>query len=284
MINLRYLNISSCKKLTHMPSEMGKLNRLEKLSAFIVDEERGCSIAQLQHLNIGGKLEVLKLGKLKDPRVAREVNLKDKHNIRNLYLYKNRMDDDEAVDDVAVDVLEGLEPPQSISELLMKGGIELPRWLKNITDASFQKLIDISLDGFKGCKHLPPFGQLQHLEKLEIYRMDSIEVIGREFCGSNRDAAFPSLKRIVFGNLPKWKKWLSSSSEEEEDEEDGIIEQQALAFPCLTELEIRYCPELTSLPRLPSLQMLTVEKSMKLLKSAGSLRRERIPQNIEHSW
>ncbi|KAK1256591.1 hypothetical protein QJS04_geneDACA024445 [Acorus gramineus] len=244
MRNLRNLDISGCNELTHMPAEMGKLNSLEKLSTFIVDEERGCSIAELQHLiNLGGELEIKNLGKLKDPRAARQANMKEKHNMQSL-----------ALDEV----LEGLEAPQNIVELEMQGGTELPGWLKTITESSFPKLIEVRLYKFKGCKLLPALGQLQHLQTLEIYGMDSIEVIGREFCGSNRDAAFPSLKSIVFENLPYWKKWLSSSS--------------SVAFPCLTELKISNCPELTSLPRLPSLQKLTVVKSMKLLKSAGSLR------------
>ncbi|KAK1256586.1 putative disease resistance protein RGA3 [Acorus gramineus] len=269
MRNLRNLDISDCDKLTHMPAEMGKLNSLEKLSTFIVDEERGCSIAELQHLiNLGGKLKIKNLGKLKDPRAARQANMKEKHNMQSLALYS-----DEGVIDEQV--LEGLEAPQNIVTLAMQGamqslalyggggviddevleGLEAPQ---NIVKLAMEKLIEVRLYKFKGCKLLPALGQLQHLQTLEIYGMDSIEVIGREFCGSNRDAAFPSLKSIVFWNLPKWKKWLSSSSSSEEEDEE--------------ELEIRNCPELTSLPRLPSLQMLTVQKSMKLLKSAGSLR------------
>ncbi|KAK1280494.1 hypothetical protein QJS04_geneDACA015140 [Acorus gramineus] len=313
MTNLREIKISTYSRLTHMPMEMGKLTKLQKLSVFIVDEERGSSIAELGHLkDLGGELKILNLGKLKDPRVARNANLKEKRNIRSLDLVEG---ENKFVDDcVAMEVLEGLEPPQNIMELRMNGGTEFPGWLNlNMTESSFPNLIDVTLENFRGCKHLPPLGQLKPLERLVISGMGSIEVVGREFCGNNGGVAFPSLKKIKFKEMPKWKTWLSS-------EEDGNIGQQTVAFtrltelpclpclteltirkcpgltslpclpclteltidecpgltslpclPCLTELTICECPGLTSLPRLPSLQMLRVEKSMKLLKSAGSL-------------
>ncbi|KAK1279585.1 hypothetical protein QJS04_geneDACA015137 [Acorus gramineus] len=287
MTNLREINISTYSRLTHMPMEMGKLTKLQKLPVFIVDEERGSSIAELGHLkDLGGELKILNLGKLKDPRAARNANLKEKRNIYSL----------------------------DLMELRMNGGTEFPGWLNlNMTESSFPNLIDVTLENFRGCKHLPPLGQLKPLERLVISGMGSIEVVGREFCGNNGGVAFPSLKKIKFEEMPKWKTWLSS-------EEDGNVGQQTVAFtrltelpclpclteltirkcpgltslpclpcltgltidecpgltslpclPCLTELMIVECPELTSLPRLPSLQKLTVSRSMKLLKSAGSL-------------
>ncbi|KAK1317454.1 hypothetical protein QJS10_CPA05g00603 [Acorus calamus] len=305
MTNLRNLENSDCYRFTHMPKEMKKLNKLQKLPRFVVDEERGSSIAELRHLQLEGELKILSLGKLKDPSAARAANLKEKGGLRRLHLFKGSSKD-ESLDDVAVAVLEGLEPPQNICELRMSGGTEFPRWL-NMGESSYPKLDYISLFHFSRCKHLPPLGQLQLLKTLDIYGMSLIEVVGREFCGDNGDdVAFPSLDKITFGKMPTWKKWLIS------EEEDGITRQQSMAFTSLTQLQISDCPELTSLPSLPSLrelhiswcpelaslpslpslrelhiswcpeltslhslpslQELTVNSSMKLLKAAGSLR------------
>ncbi|KAK1292961.1 Disease resistance protein RGA2 [Acorus calamus] len=267
MTNLRNLDNSSCYELTHMPKGMKNLNKLQKLPRFVVDEERGSSIAALRHLQLEGELKILSLEKLKDPSAARAANLKEKGGLQILHLFKgSEAHFNESLDDVAVEVLEGLEPPQNISELQMFGGTKFPRWL-NMGESSYPKLHHISLFNFSRCKHLPPLGQLQLLKTLEIRKMSLIEVVGREFCGDNGDdVAFPSLDKITFENMPIWKKWLIS------EEEDGIARQQSMAFTSLTQLQIFDCPELTSLPSLPSLQELTVTRSMKLLKSEGSLR------------
>lgn len=57
------MNIRGCELLSELPNGIGELSSLKTLPVFIVGKETGCSIADLQNLDLHGELttNVLKM-------------------------------------------------------------------------------------------------------------------------------------------------------------------------------------------------------------------------------
>ncbi|XVF11434.1 hypothetical protein REPUB_Repub08aG0027100 [Reevesia pubescens] len=67
--------------------------------------------------------------------------------------------------------------------------------------------------------------------------MDEVHKVGLEFTGENQtNATFASLELLRFENMPKWKDWDFNEADE-----------QVVKFPCLKQLYIRNCPQLSLL-------------------------------------
>uniref|UniRef100_A0A6N2MHK5 Rx N-terminal domain-containing protein n=1 Tax=Salix viminalis TaxID=40686 RepID=A0A6N2MHK5_SALVM len=87
LINLCHLDITDTDNLNEMPSCMGNLTGLQKLSKFIVGKKEGCGIEELKGLkNLQGRLSIMDLHNVIDARRAVHANLRGKHNLEELEL------------------------------------------------------------------------------------------------------------------------------------------------------------------------------------------------------
>ncbi|KAL4285914.1 hypothetical protein AHAS_Ahas19G0033800 [Arachis hypogaea] len=86
MQNLRHLIIDHCESLSEMCPNIHKLCELRMLSAYIVKSEKGYSLAELRHLNLGGKLSIKGLGNVSSVSEAEDANLKGKRDLTELSL------------------------------------------------------------------------------------------------------------------------------------------------------------------------------------------------------
>ncbi|MCI56741.1 CC-NBS-LRR resistance protein, partial [Trifolium medium] len=61
-----------------MPNNIGKLNKLQSLTYFIVEEQNGSDLKELEKLNhLHGSIYIEGLGNVIDPADAAMANLKD---------------------------------------------------------------------------------------------------------------------------------------------------------------------------------------------------------------
>ncbi|XP_047965884.1 uncharacterized protein LOC125210371 [Salvia hispanica] len=121
-------------------------------------------------------------------------------------------------------------------------------------------------------------GKLPFLEVLYIKQITEMKLVGRELLGvetsssssfssSDDVVVFPKLKGLTFSGCHKWWEWEDITAEEEESVTFSVM-------PCLTRLSINWCEGMKKLPhrllrKASSLQMLSVEHSLELVKSYG---------------
>ncbi|KAL8499107.1 hypothetical protein ACS0TY_022178 [Phlomoides rotata] len=86
MTNLRHIFLKKCFELSHMPYKIGELASLKTLSLFIVGDRIGNQLDELEHLNLGGSLEIRHLESVKSHLIAKKANLIEKPNLRDLVL------------------------------------------------------------------------------------------------------------------------------------------------------------------------------------------------------
>ncbi|EHA8592265.1 putative disease resistance protein RGA3 [Cocos nucifera] len=255
-----------------MPRRLGQLSNLQTLLKFIVAQEDGRTITELQNLNfIRNRLEIKNLHHVKNQNEAMQANLGAKMRLNHLKLEWN-VDMDEAREpsstESAGDVLEKLQPHgRNLRELDIRGcmGIRLPDWMASaeLVLSSFPNLVKLTLWGLKRCEHLPPIGQLPLLKHLIVRDMHAVKAIGEEFYGDGGQSAFPSLEEFYLNGMPCLEEWHI---------EPTAVGRKIASFPRLNKLWITLCPKLTVQPCLPcSVEELTIEKSNEMLLSAGSL-------------
>uniref|UniRef100_A0ACD5WPV0 Uncharacterized protein n=1 Tax=Avena sativa TaxID=4498 RepID=A0ACD5WPV0_AVESA len=145
------------------------------------------------------------------------------------------------------EVFNGLCPPPSLEDLFLSRyfGRRPPIWMQAPSAAAFKSLRFIDLFGLPKCNQLPNgLCVMLNLEDIWIRHAPSIEVVGPDFQslasgdgGAVVTRPFPKLKKLVLGNLPRWKEW-------DWEEEQG----KAMAMPSLEELSIISC-KLSRLPQ-----------------------------------
>ena len=139
-------------------------------------------------------------------------------------------------------------------------------------------LKEITLIELSEVVSLPPMGKLPFLEVLYIKQITEMKLVGRELLGvetsssssfssSDDVVVFPKLKGLTFSGCHKWWEWEDITAEEEESVTFSVM-------PCLTRLSINWCEGMKKLPhrllrKASSLQMLSVEHSLELVKSYG---------------
>ncbi|KAL7140265.1 hypothetical protein ABFS83_09G110400 [Erythranthe nasuta] len=211
---------------------------------------------------------------------AREAELRNKTRIRNLEIFftESIMGGEKVVKEASAwnDILDVLEPHPNLQHLEIVGcsGSQLPRWILS----PLNQLKNITLTDCEYLSTLPPLGKLPLLEVLEIVIVPELEFVGREFLGIITTSSsvgttviggFPKLKTLKFEECSKWKEWEDISAEEEQDC-DGVS-----VMPCLTELKIYNCDELTELPQRlmrkvsSSLKELDISDSTQLIQVYG---------------
>lgn len=269
--SLEYLDISECSLLTQLPHDMGKLKSLQILFGYIVSNDDGNSISELQSLENLCRLSLQSLEKVLDLSDVRYARLQHKTKLESLSLRWNT--DDLNSSESAYDVLESLQPHRRLKalEIVAYEGKKLPSWITTTwmatTKPYLKSLVEIKLINLKSCENeLPPLGLLPCLKIAEISGPETICSINENFYG--HDGIFPSLKILTFSYMPNLEVW-------EQVHRPGM-------FPCLTELAIIQCPKFRALHiELLSLKKLVLWMSNKVLYGLnGALRG--VARNLEH--
>ncbi|XP_073109666.1 putative disease resistance protein RGA1 [Elaeis guineensis] len=253
LCNLRHLDITACYHLACIPRGLGRLSNLETLTMFIVAQENGRTIAELQHLNsIRGSLKIKNLHHVKDPDEAMQANLRAKTRLNRLSLGWNGIHEPSSTEvEVAEGVFERLQPHHNLENLEIYSyiGTRLPNWMS----FSFPNLVELTMGDLKRCEHLP-LGRWPSLKSLRLYSMHAMRRIGEEFYGDGGGITFPSLEDLTLVDMPSLEKWHAESC------------------PCLTKLEIISCPKLVVQPCIPCpVEIFQIISSNEMLLSAGSL-------------
>ncbi|XP_054785796.1 putative disease resistance protein RGA3 [Prosopis cineraria] len=247
LISLRHLDIRSCKAFKFMmPAGLGKLSSLQYLSTFVVGDDQKRNRGKLNELkdlkNLRGHLTIKNLGLVGDVVLeTQEVNLNEKKYLQSLKLdwgdSKNNNDD-------SLQLLENLGPHQNLKELSVARypGVGFSGWLSSLTN-----IVEVSVSGFPNCVHLPPLERLSSLKSLAIEYMSALEHICFEWFEDNSPTSttlFPSLERLSLILCPNLRGW------------QGMPQQQdplLPAFPHISSLTIKNCPNLTCMPTYPCL-------------------------------
>ncbi|KAL6328663.1 hypothetical protein AAG906_003348 [Vitis piasezkii] len=231
---LRHLDIRH-SKVKEMPSQLGQLKSLQKLTNYRVGKESGTRVGELRELShIGGILRIKELQNVVDGRDPSEANLVGKQYLDDLRLEWN---DDDGVEQNGADiVLNNLQPHSNLKRITIQGygGLRFPDWLGG------------------------PAMLMINMVSLRLWRCkNEVETVGAEFYGTDSSStkpSFVSLKALSFCDMPKWKEWL-------------CLGGQGGGFPRLKELYIQHCPKLTGdLPdHLPLLTKLEIEECKQLV-------------------
>ncbi|XP_038988662.1 putative disease resistance protein RGA4 [Phoenix dactylifera] len=285
MSSLRHLYIDRCPSLKHLPAGIGKLSSLRTLTKYFVGNDAGWRIGELNSLNLGGHLELYNLRNVRDAADAKEANLSSKHNLCSLIICWDMVEwylpfryeesahecfeEDVLPAENAEEVSEAFRPHDGLKLLKVwrYGGGSFPTWMMD--SLLLQHVVEIYLGVCTRCQYLPPLWQLPSLKFLYMIKMDSVKhirsstIYGNASNGTVRP--FPSLKRLVLHTMKSLEKW---------SEFEGTAEVP-LVFPHLAELKIINCPNLMTMPELPSLQSLemngTTSKKSGLICSLTTL-------------
>jgi hypothetical protein len=156
-------------------------------------------------------------------------------------------------------------PPINIEELIVEAfyGSRLPGWMGN---SSFFSLSSIRLDFCNdSCTELPPLGRLPALKHLSVQGMETLKIVGPEFCGCTSRVAlcFPSLETLEFSDMSSWEEWYNLHDDSCPRLTELTISSciRLLKLPIslsssICTLKLQNCDSLSSIPMLPSLSSL----------------------------
>ncbi|XP_058078509.1 putative disease resistance protein RGA1 [Magnolia sinica] len=218
----------------------------------LLDSGRG--IRELQSLDLRGELVIRNLENARCAIDAQEAKLKEKPN-RSVLGFSWGHDIDVKLRESVKQTLEGLRPHPNLKKLVVEEyvGVQMPHWMSSWL---LPNLVELSLINCKRCEELPQLGQLSFL--LVIQGMDAVKSIGNHFYGDEVTEGFPSLKVLIFKDLPNLEEWSGFNGRE--------------VLPHLDKLTVWRCPKLIMLPCLPSLKELQLMDSDEmLLGSMGNL-------------
>ncbi|XP_026438487.1 disease resistance protein RGA2-like [Papaver somniferum] len=243
-----------------MPRGVENLTRLEVLDSFTVRKEddvsidscsynsNSSSIHGLANMNSLRMLKIQSLENVRGGKVEEErAKLKDKQNIQELELVWYFIDEEVVVNNSFM-VLEGLQPHPNLKEFSITGfpGLKLPKWMGS--SSCLPNLVKLYFFCCENCVKLIGLGQLPCLQILKIQKMDSVKCLGEELYYQNQEedeskgpaicttttTLFPSLTQLHIIDLKVLEEWFAPDN----------------SFPCLEEVEIKECGNLTSIPDL----------------------------------
>ncbi|KAI8545957.1 hypothetical protein RHMOL_Rhmol07G0078200 [Rhododendron molle] len=233
LVNLRHLDLIGADSLQEMPPKIGELTCLQTLSTFIINQDEGSTINELENLiHLRGTLCILGLENVTDALDASRANLKDKQGLDVLLMKWSNISDNSRNGSVESKVLDMLRPHNKLKELIIIGyhGLTFPTWVGN---SLFCNMVSLKFQNCENCISLPPLGQLPSLENLHIQGMKAVENIGLEFYGSGYSNHFPALQILTLEDMPEWQDWSHFG-----------VENRTQAFIRLSELSIKRCPKL----------------------------------------
>ncbi|XLR20289.1 hypothetical protein HN51_067052 [Arachis hypogaea] len=256
--SLRYLNLSrnNMKKLpnsiyrgmyhlTHMP-KMKTLTNLQTLSQFVASSSQNYKNIQdfgdlISLNNLRGKLEISHLERLKFKEGEDGLAyLKDKQYLKQLILKWNHEDEEEEEDNNNNHdqiCLGHLKPHANLQELHIVGyrGRQFSDWLW-----SLENLVEFNLYNCSTCQSLPPLDRFPKLKILKLQRLDSLQYI-TDRVGDCSELGLELLKELSISDCPKLSSWWKSRT------------CSIAMFGSISEMIIRYCPELGCMPLYPNL-------------------------------
>ncbi|PON84796.1 LOW QUALITY PROTEIN: LRR domain containing protein [Trema orientale] len=166
---------------------------------FIVGEETGCSIAELQNLDLCGVLKIKKLENVRsNVGSAKDANLKGKRHIQSLKLIWNDCDD-VTIRENADCIAAGLQPNSKLKKLAIENytGSKLP----NLINSYLANLVELSLFRCHRCVQLPSLEKLPSPQTLAINEMNATMY----FCndsGQKGRFVLPYLKKLKVDDTP----------------------------------------------------------------------------------
>jgi hypothetical protein len=195
LVNLRHL--IAHEKVHQAIDCVGNMTSLQELK-FKVENVGSFEIGQLQSMNELVLLEISQLENVKTKEEARGANLKDKEYLETLSLsWDDRRTSLQP--ETAKDVLEGLQPHQSLKtlEITGYGGASSPRWLSSTFSVTSLQILH--LEQCKKWQILPSLEMLPFLRKLTLIRMLDVAEI-----------SVPSLEELILIDMPKLEKCIGS--------------------------------------------------------------------------
>ncbi|KAK9159600.1 hypothetical protein Syun_005941 [Stephania yunnanensis] len=228
---LRHLFIDDGKKWKKMSQAIGKLDELQTLPVFVACPDNGISV--LENLkNLRGTLEIHRLGLVREASLAKRANVLSKSKLRKLELYWDR---DSSIGDEGSDlhVLEELQPHPNLRELFIAGfvGVRFPTWMSNAL--LLPNLKSMKISNCSNCEHIPSFGELACLERLEIRNMSNVKSIGgskddqMETTTTPQSSLYNCLKVLQLIRMPNLEEWLEGN--------------EVITFPRLEKFDHREC-------------------------------------------
>ncbi|KAK6162923.1 hypothetical protein DH2020_002764 [Rehmannia glutinosa] len=256
--SLRHLCLENCMSLSEMPSKFSELTNLRTLSLFIVGQNRGNQLEELQRLNLGGKLEIHHLERVKNPMDAKKANIGKKKDLRYLSLIWEGNNGSRLMEDVDEKVLEELEPHPNVETLQIIGfnGRCFPSWRTNST---LKKVVEISIKGCQNCLRLPHLRELPQLKILRLANLGIEYIVEDDVQGGDVVSVdFPSLEQLNLYDLPNLR---------------GFFKDQVMreVFPNLLDLRIERCPCFKFPPLLSFKMMHTLRCTSSALASVSKL-------------
>ncbi|OEL24569.1 hypothetical protein BAE44_0014411 [Dichanthelium oligosanthes] len=195
------------------------------------------NISRLQSV-YPAELEIECLENVKSIKEVDAVNMADKSVLAKLVLAwtpaVERFVEDEAL-------LREFLPPENLMFLKIQGytATSFSGWMMAMT-SYLPHLVCIEMVNLPRCEDLPPFGQLQNLERLTLKRMPMFRKLGTEFCGGS--GAFKKLREFTLIDLDTLEEWVTKVP---------VRANGEFMFPSLHRLEIYGCPKLRLKPCLP---------------------------------
>ncbi|KAK2386104.1 putative disease resistance RPP13 protein [Trifolium repens] len=268
LINLRHLELpfdrSGHPCIKKLPKNIGKLNKLQSLPYFIVEEQNGSVLKELEKLNhIHGTICIEGLSNVIDPADAAMANLKDKQYLEELHMnfYLEKMN--ESIVKSNVSVLEVLQPNSNLKKLTIVNynGNSFPNWLRG---SHLPNLVSLELKNCGLCSQLPPLGQFSLLKGLCISGFPNLKRVPPQHP--------PSLQALEIYNCDKLEECLclegSPLLEYVSIKKCSKLRRAPLPqhIPSLQKLEIRDCEMLEiSIPKSDSMIMLNLQRCHRVL-------------------
>ncbi|KAK9283890.1 hypothetical protein L1049_012145 [Liquidambar formosana] len=265
--SLRHLENHRCYQLKGIPCGIGQLTCIQTLSLFVLGE--GAGLSELETLNnLRGDLEIQIRENAATSVESRKACLKEKQYLQTLKLNLQESNGD-------VVSLEALQPNPYLKVLWIYryGGVRFPSWMLKMGN-SLPCLVQIKLFDCPRCVRFPLFAGLPCLKELSLSNLQSLEYIDSYISDSSSSFSssfkgwFPSLKKVYLNYLPKLKEWARVVNDGRSAKTEAVAEQptqQLLSLNSLEILEIRGCPELTSMPLHPNVEELKLDDVSRVL-------------------